>query len=118
MFAHIFSLGTNFELKTKFVTRRPYPGFCFTHRDALYFKPKMSLFQKIKQNQSSLALRALSHDFFLFLPQIAKAYIKLMGTLTRLLGGVEHQDPYSLIDEIRAILLLEVKVVKVHKEIK
>ena len=78
----------------------------------------MSLFQQIKQNQSSLALRAFSHDFFLFLPQIAKAYMKLMGTLTRLLRGLDHQDPYSLIDEIRAILLLEVDVVKVHKEIK
>ena len=42
----------------------------------------------------------------------------LMGSLTRLLGGLQHQDPFSLTEEIKAILLLEVEVVKVHKEIK
>lgn len=43
---------------------------------------------------------------------VARAYLKLMAILTKLLGGLEHQDPIPLVDEIRQICLLEVKVVK------
>ncbi|KAJ7393583.1 Endothelin-converting enzyme 2 [Desmophyllum pertusum] len=44
---------------------------------------------------------------------VAKAYMALMGTLTRLLGATEHQDVSSIIQELKQILLFEVEEVKV-----
>lgn len=49
--------------------------------------------------------------------KIVKAYLRLMGNVALLLGGLDNQDPFALTDEIKHVLLLEVSIVRILHDV-